>query len=63
MEVGGVSSVERTLWACSVMEAVAVETVHAAWKSLAYLFFVVHNLPFTAFTSSISIYLSFSRFL
>ncbi|KAJ9141043.1 hypothetical protein P3X46_031626 [Hevea brasiliensis] len=45
MEVGSVSSVERTLWACSVMEAMVVETALAAWKSLAYLFFVVGSLP------------------
>lgn len=48
MEVGSVSSAETNLWACSVIEAMAVETALAAWKSLAcLLFMVLHlSLPF-----------------
>ena len=37
----GLSSVERTMWVCSFVEAMVVETALAAGKSLACLLMVV----------------------
>ena len=42
MEVGSVNSVDKTMWVCSLMEAMVIETVVAAGKALACLHFVVY---------------------